>query len=181
VPPGSWCGSIAVGFVVVVAGDGMGITGFVIVACAVVAAVRVDVDADADAVDVLAVLTGGVVGLSVGAFVAGGITAVATAAATAVVIDAVPATVGTGRAVAVDAAEVGAVIGVTEGTGVTVTIGSLLHATSNMLRQAKSGTRSGCARRHGTVTNSLPINQPHIRTPAMITHSLTVSRGLAVG
>jgi len=175
VPPGSWCGSIAVGFVVAVAGGGMGITGFV-VTCTVVAVVRVDVD-----VDVLAVLTGGVVGLSVDAFVAGEVTAVAATAATAVVTDAVPATVGTGRAVAVDAAEVGAVIGVTEGTGVTVMIGSLLHATSNMLRQAKSSTKSWRARRHGTVTNSLPINQPHNRTSAMITHSLTVSRGLAVG
>jgi len=161
VPPGSWCGSIAVGFVVAVAGGGVGIAGFV-VACTAATMVRVDVDAGD--VDVLAVLTGGVVGLSVVAFVAGEVTAVAAAAATAVVIDAVPATVGTGKAVAVDAAEVGAVIGVTEGTGVTVTIGSLLHATSNMLRQAKSGTRSWRVRRHGTVTNSLPINQPHNRT-----------------
>lgn len=145
------------------------------VACNVGAAVFAgvcDPVTEAVAVRVVGVLTGGVVDCSVsafavafvGAFVAGEVTAVAAAAATAVVTDAVPATVGTGKAVAVGAASVGEAIGVGEGIGVTVMIGSLLHAASNMLKQAKNGTRSWRARRHGTVANSLQIStQPYAR------------------
>jgi len=62
-------------------------------------------------------------------------------AAITAVAGADPAMVGTGRGVALAIASVGGGMGDALGTGVTVTIASLLHAESNMLRQARNGTR----------------------------------------